>query len=89
MSMNPGQTNEPVGLDRLPGGTVDPSDRGDAAVLHRDVGSVPGIAGAVDDAAAADHEIEHRGSIMSACRQRPSGPSDTEPCSRSSSTARR
>ena len=52
MSMNPGATTLPCGVDGLLRGRAgEVADGGDAAIADADVAGVPGGAGAVDDVA--------------------------------------
>ena len=46
---------------RVGGGVGEAADGGDAAVLHRDVGAVPGVAAAIDHAGVADEDVVVRG----------------------------
>jgi hypothetical protein len=49
--------DESVRVDDAPRVALHAADRRDPAILHRDVRGVPGQPGAVDDVAAADHEV--------------------------------
>src|SRR5262245_39401947 len=53
-----GCDRQAVGVDLAVGGVADASDLYDLAVAHRDVGGNGRCAGAVDNAAAADDEVE-------------------------------
>src|SRR5258706_275334 len=53
----PPRIAEAVGVDDAPRVAVDAADRGDPPVRDRDIRGVAGQAGAVDDVAAADHEV--------------------------------
>ena len=46
---------------RVGGGVGEMSDGGDAAVLDGEVGALPGIAAAIDDAGVADEDVVVRG----------------------------
>ena len=60
-SMKPGVTILPVAsIIRVAFAVAERPDRGDAAVLHGDVGVEPRIAGAVDDPAAANEQVVGR-----------------------------
>ena len=58
MSMKPGSDDLAAGIDDLlRGRAVQPPDRGDVAVLDREVAGIPRSAGAVDDVPVADEEV--------------------------------
>ena len=59
----PGGDDEPVGVDRAPGGgSRKVTDLGDDAVVDRHVGSARGISGAIHQGAGADDEVVHEAS---------------------------
>ena len=51
------------------------ADRDDAAAADADVGGKPGIAGAVEDAAVPDEQIERRGRLRAGAQDRSSATS--------------
>ena len=59
-----GADEEPVRVDHALRGLVDATDVRDPAARDADVGAVPGIAGAVDHAAAADQHVEQRSGLV-------------------------
>ena len=68
MSMKPGATTRPrASIVRRAGASGgDPADRGDPVAADGHVAEEPGIARAVDDLAAADHEVERLGRGLAA-----------------------
>ena len=63
--------HQAVGVDHLVGRLArEPADGGDAPVADRDVGDLPGQAGAVDDEAAADQQVVGHESPASERRDR-------------------
>ncbi len=59
MSMNPGATTMPCGVDRPLGRRLaEVADRRDPPVADADVPRIPGRAGAVDDVAVRENEVE-------------------------------
>ena len=56
--MNPGETTLPAASMMRAAGRVDPRrDARDRVAAHGDVAAIPRAAGAVDDAAVADHQV--------------------------------
>ncbi len=56
--MNPGVDEPARGIDHARGlRVIELADRNDAAVLHRDVGREPRIAGAIHDAPVPDQQV--------------------------------
>jgi hypothetical protein len=56
----------PVGVDGPPGRFIARPDRHDAPVAYPDVGAAPGSAGAIDDVAFADQQVQHGSSSCQA-----------------------
>ena len=74
MSMKPGATTLPAGVDRAfacGGGKI--ADGGDSAIANAEVSRVPRRAGAVDDVTVGDDEVEGRQASARTKRPSPAG----------------
>ena len=63
-----GHQREAAGIDHLGGVLAEIADRGDAAVLDRDIGADRVVPEPVDHRGAADHQIIHRRLLRPAVR---------------------
>ena len=54
-----GRDHKPVGVDVTLGGALFAADRGEAAIGNRDIAGERGLAGAIDNGAAANDDVVH------------------------------